>query len=239
MSKMKVALLLISLPIIILCINTTACYGNSAEPPSILIIVPNAPNDLEITLGPENTKAQRTDKVMESYFTFYRYQLQSRDYTITFTSAGNSFNITLDDPLNTYNNIFTLDLKRHTLTRGESLPRNIKLISIRIALTLVIEGIIFFIFGYRKKRSWLIFLIVNLVTQAGLNTWLSISSTPQWTSLILLLLVFGELMVFIVEMAVFLIMINEHRRWRTAAYVIIANVASAYLGGFLITLLPL
>ena len=53
-----------------------------------MIIVPNAPKDLEISLGPGNIKAHRTDKVIESYFTFYRYDLQSLNYTVTVTTAG-------------------------------------------------------------------------------------------------------------------------------------------------------
>lgn len=47
----------------------SVCYGNSAEPPSILIIVPNAPEDLEISIGSGNTnmKANMRDKIIEKY----------------------------------------------------------------------------------------------------------------------------------------------------------------------------
>jgi hypothetical protein len=48
----------------------------------------------------------------------------------------------------------------------------------------------------------------------------------------------AEILIFIIEMAVFLIFVREHHRWRTAGYVFTANPLSLVLGGFLITLLP-
>lgn len=234
---MKKLLLLVLLIIIISCVITPVSYANAAEPPSILIIVPNAPTDLEISIGPDNIKAHRTDKVIESYFTFYRYDLKTADYTLQVTTGGQTFEITLNAPLNSYNNIFTLDLKGQTLTPGKSLSREISLPSLRIILTLIIEAAVFYLFGYRKKKSWLIFLVVNLITQGVLNVWLSSSITPL-ESYIIFSLIFGEILVFIVEMIAFLIFINEHSRLETALYVIVANVASLFAGGYLITHLP-
>jgi hypothetical protein len=52
-------------------------------------------------------------------------------------------------------------------------------------------------------------------------------------------MIFAEVFIFIIEMAVFLLFIKEHRCWRTAGYVLIANLLSLILGGYLITVLPL
>ena len=38
--------------------------------------------------------------------------------------------------------------------------------------TLIVEGILLWLFGFRAKRDWLVFLIVNLATQAGLHLWI-------------------------------------------------------------------
>lgn len=35
--------------------------------------------------------------------------------------------------------------------------------------TLVIEGVIFWLFGFQKMKSWIVFLIVNIATQIGLH----------------------------------------------------------------------
>ncbi|MFC1930443.1 hypothetical protein ACFLWE_00935 [Chloroflexota bacterium] len=231
----KRLLLLIPLLIIMAFVSTSVCYANAGPPPSILIIVPNAPADLEISIG--NTKANRTDKVIESYYAFYSRDLKSTYYTVNVTTKDHTFEIILDAPLESYNNIFTLDLERQTLTPGESLSRSISLTSIRVILTLIIEGIVFFLFGYRKKKSWLIFLILNLVTQGYLNIWLDNTTTPL-ESYIVLTLIVGEILVFIVEMLALLIFVREHGRLRIASYVITANLLSLIAGGYLITVLP-
>jgi hypothetical protein len=234
--------------------DANVCYANSGPPPSILIIVPNAPDDLTITIEPDNLKALRTDKAFERYFTFYIPFLSNRtrlrnnlnlpvddyvpDYQVKITSADRTFEVVLDTPLKSYNNIFTLELQSQTLTPGKSLSRTFGLLSISIFFTLVIEGIVFYAFGYRRKKSWLVFLIVNLLTQLILNIWLNVSFAPIGSYLIFPL-IFGEIFVFVAELFLFLHFIGEHSRFRTASYVILANILSLVAGGYLITVLPI
>lgn len=215
------------------------CLADAAEPPSILIIVSHAPKDLTITLEPTNIKAGRTDKTIESYFTFYYENLTNSSlYTFQITTGGKAFEITLDAPLNRYDNIFTLNLADQTLTPGGSVSRSIALPALRISLTLVIEGIIFFLFGYRSKRSWITFLAVNLVSQAFINIWLLGNVKPLQDEFLFFTLFFAEVLVFIFEMIIFLAVVNERNRWRTALFVMAANLASLILGGYLISVLP-
>ena len=239
--KKSVKLLIFVLPLLLaalfLPVSTPACYANAAEPPTILIIVPNAPDDLDITFGPENKQAHRDDKALESFFSIYAYNITSKDLILTVTTNDSTFSISLDYPQKMHNNIYTLDLEKQELTPGESLTRSITLISLRVLLTLIIEGIVFFLMGYRRKQSWLIFLVANIVTQAALNIWLSASFYPL-ESYILFPLIFGEFVVLVAEMVIFLKLIREHPRWRTAIYVIIANLLSLIAGGYLLMVLP-
>jgi hypothetical protein len=239
MLNRKNILLCIFLSILILFAATDICSANAAEPPSIIIIVPNAPQDLEITIG--TTEASRTEKSLESYFSFYSYSFQADVYTLTVTDGEETFEITTAAPLDKYNNIYTLDLAGRTLTAGELPSRNIILVTVRVLLTLLLEAMVFFLFGYRQKVSWIIFLSVNLVTQGALFIWLnSLSYTPLTGSFyIILTMIFAEILILIIEMAIFLIFIKEHRRLRTAGYVLAANLLSLILGGYLITVLPL
>jgi len=176
MFKLKGPFLLILLLVVTAAIIGPPCFANSAEPPSILIIVPHAPDDLDINLG--NVKAGRRDKAFESYYTFYRSDIKSTDNTLRFTTSSRNFEITVNVSLPSYNNIFTLNLKNQTLSPGKSLSRSIALPSLRVILTLIIEGIVFFLFGYRRKKSWLVFITVNLVTQGILNIWLAGNYSP-------------------------------------------------------------
>jgi hypothetical protein len=218
-------------------VNPPACYANAAPPPEILIIVPNAPGDLEISLMPEDQTAHRDDKGLESHFTIYTPLLRNTKHTIIVTTEAIQFEILLDTPLDSYGNVFTLDLEKRTLAPGETLSRSVINISLRVLLTLIIEGIIFFLFGYRKRWSWIVFLVTNIITQAGLNIWLNASTTP-WQSYVIFSLIFGEFLVLVIEMIVLLLLIREFPRWRTAVYVVVANLVSLIAGGFIITILP-
>jgi hypothetical protein len=233
---MKKPLFLILGLILMVCINPPVCSANAAAPPSIIIIVPNAPDDLNISIEPGNIQAHRTDKILESYFSFYSYDLKSADYKLKITTGGSTFEVPLNAPLR-FNNIFTLDLKNQIVTPGKSFSRFVNLTSLRIVLTLIIEALVFYLFGFRKKKSWLVFLIVNLVTQGALNIWLGVSTTPMQSYLVFSL-VFGEILVFVVEAAAFLFLVKEHGRSLAFLYVIVANAASLFLGGYLITNFP-
>jgi hypothetical protein len=218
--------------------NTQLCSANSAEPPSVIIIVPNAPKDLEITLGPENVKANRIDKTIESYFTFYRHNLMSSNYTLYVPTRGLTFEVSLGSPLDSYNNIFTLNLDAQTLTQGKSLSRSIVLPALRITLTLAIESLVFYLFGYRGKRSWIVFLVTNLITLGFLNISLGWNTNPL-DNYIILSLIFAEFFIFIAEMLAFTVLLKEHGRLRAVSYVIVANFLSLVVGGYLITVLPI
>ncbi len=216
------------------------CLANAAEPPSILIIVPNAPKDLEIKLEPGDIQANRTDKAIESYFTFRRADLKTgSSYTLKIAAQGKSFEIALNSPLQTYNNVFTLDLAHQRLAPGKSLSRSVALPALRISLTLLIEGLVFWLFGYRTRRSWLVFILANLATQLFLNlTLLADVQLPAYGGYLILGLIFLEILITLVELAVFLIFVNEKPRWLTLLYVLAANLLSLFVGGFLITQLP-
>ncbi|MDD4924549.1 MAG: hypothetical protein PHF74_06960 [Dehalococcoidales bacterium] len=239
MVKRKNILFCIFLLVLTAFAGTNVISANSAEPPSIIIIVPNAPQDLEISI--DDIEANRSERAFESYFTFYSYSFQNIKYTLTFTTDNDVFEITLDNPLKEYNNVYTLNLDKQLLTEGKLPSRDILLVTVRIALTLLLEAIVFFLFGYRQKVSWIIFLVVNLVTQGTLYICLNgLSATPLSGELyIILAMITAEILIFIIEMAVFLLFIKEHHRWRTAGYVLTANLLSLILGGYLITVLPI
>ena len=213
------------------------CYANAPEPPAIIIIVRGAPDDLTINIGPDNTEFHRTDRVIASYYSVYLYDLKSTNYAVKVTTADGTYEIKLGDPPQKYNNVYHLDLENRTLVPGKSSFVSVTSIVLRIIVTLAIEALVFYLFGYRKKRSWLIFLIANLLTQGALNIWLNVTTTPL-ESYIIFSLITGELLVIAVELAGFLTFVKEHRRWRTALYVIVANLLSLFAGGYLITILP-
>lgn len=230
---MLLALLLVLIPSI--------CFSNSAEPPSILVIAPNAPNDIEMGIVNKDkvyTEVRMLDKGIEKYFVYYSRDLKAAASNLLAVKlGGKTYMIEFTRPLYNYDNVFTLELKTMTLTPGKLLSRSIFLVTSRVVLTLIIEGAIFFLMGYREKRSWIGFFVINLITQGALNIWLNTFSPLQ--SYLIVSLVFGEILVFAAEILGFYHWIDEESHGKTVAYVLIANTVSLVVGGYIIQLLPI
>ena len=236
----KNILSIILITIIILTVMPIISFGNSVEPPSILIIVPNAPNDLDITMEVDGTplRARRVNKVIETYYIFYNSDIRfTTDYNLSITSKDNDQEITLEKPTSTYQNIYTLNIEEATLTPGKLLSRSILLVSLRLVLTLIIEGFVFWKFGFRKKSSWIAFLLINMITQGTLNIW--INGFFPVSSYMFIALIFAEIFVLIGELIGFRIFLKELHKRDRILYVIVANILSLVIGGFIITNLPI
>lgn len=215
-------------------------WANSAEPPSLIILVNNPPSDLSIVLASNKNMPEAMVKrvAWEGYYVFYSEVMQKSDeYLIKVTTNDKSFTCKIDTPLKYYNNVFTLDLSRQQLTPGTYPLRSVLLVSIRLLLTLFIEGFIFWLFGFRSKKSWLIFIVTNLITQGALNIWLN-TGTSLMGSYLILSLFFGEFFVFLAELIALPALLNEHGKLRILLFTFLANLVSLIAGGYIITVLP-
>ncbi|HYE69117.1 MAG TPA: hypothetical protein VEA58_10940 [Anaerovoracaceae bacterium] len=236
----KRILLVLALCTLMIMILPSAAWANSAEPPSLVILINNPPEDLSIVLISDENRPEAAVRQIawEGYYAFYSRDMQVEgEYTFEVTTKGESFRCTLRKPLQHYNNVYTLDLSSQELTLGKYPFRTVLLVSLRLLLTLFIEGIIFWLFWFRQKRSWLAFLAINLVTQGALNLWLS-SGDSLMPSYLILSLMIGEIFVFASEMIAFPIFVKEHKKDRILIYVFIANLISLFAGGYIISVLP-
>ena len=227
----KRILLLLLIPVVLTVGVPSICYANSPPPPAIFIIVPDAPKDLVLKIG--SFHVTRKDKLFESYFGFGTFENKvPQDTVLQVTTGGASFDVAIP-PLTKYSNTLTLDLRNKILTPGAPSFHAYEFAAITVVLTLLIEGIVFYFFGYRKKSSWLVFLVTNLITQGFLYFMLTTSVYPTLYNYAVFELIFGEILVFIIEIAAFLTLINEHHRLETFLYVIVANLVSLFAGGYL------
>ena len=105
--------------------------------------------------------------------------------------------------------------------------------------TLLIEGALFWLFGFRERRGWLVFLAVNTATQVGLH--LAVGSIlPQagWHFLnYTLTILIPELIIWAAEAAAYAFLLREHSRGQRVGYAFAANFASFVLGYFPLHLL--
>ncbi len=242
MNKLRKQIVLFFILGLLLFMNVSQfAMGNSAEPPSLVILVNNPPKDLRITLvSSENKPEAKINKVAwEGYYVFYSRDLRtSSDYTFQVTANGKSFLCNLGSSLHGYNNVYTLDISKQQMTPGKYPFRSVLLVSLRVLITLVLEGLIFWILGFREKRSWIVFLIINLITQGALNIWLNIEAAPMPSSYLIFGLIFAEFFVFLTEMIAFPIFIDEYKKGHIILSTFFANFISLIVGGYIITLLP-
>lgn len=105
--------------------------------------------------------------------------------------------------------------------------------------TLVIEGVIFWLFGFRERRSWLVFLAVNTLTQVGLHIAIgSMLAESGWHFLnYSLTILIPELVIWAVEAAAYACLVRERSCGRRVGYAFAANIASFVLGYFPLHLL--
>jgi len=212
---------------------SAAAYANSAEPPAITVIVYDAPYDLDIKLRHEDgkiTEASMKRNNKDYVFIFYRGGSYEK---LIVSYGGESYEVPCLWNDYGYNAVVVLNLEERTLAVGESVIKTKSLVALRVMLTLVIEGGVFYLFGYRQKRSWLVFLITNLITQGALNR-VFLGYNPGYTWAIILLAV--EFFIWLFETAAFVIFVKEKRKIITGSYVLTANFVSFIIGGIALSM---
>lgn len=101
--------------------------------------------------------------------------------------------------------------------------------------TLLIEGIILLLFGFKFKENWKPFLLVNLGTQILLTATMGASLIKSGTLSAYIVMFPVELAILIVEMVAYAKLLQGKSRGRRLAYAACANLASWILGFFMIS----
>jgi len=99
-------------------------------------------------------------------------------------------------------------------------------ITYRIILTLLIELLILYFFRYLKKSSYIVATITNIITQSILTIFLIVTFKYSGALAAFLLLFFGESLVFLIEIVVYMIGLREHSKLRAFFYAITANIVT-------------
>lgn len=236
----KSLLCIMALFTLLISILPITAWANSAEPPSIVLLINNPPDDLSIILESDENQIEAEVRrvAWEGYYVFYSRDLKNgNEYTFKVSTNGESFICKLNEPLQRYNNVFTMNISKQEITAGTYPFRSALLVSIRLLLTLLLEGFIFWLFKFKQKRSWIIFLTINLITQGALNVLLN-SGGSLMPSYLIFGLIFGEIFVFGIEMITLPMLIKEHKKRRILIYTFIGNLISLIAGGYIITVLP-
>lgn len=224
-------------------------YANAAQAPCLTVLTVNAPDDLEITLTYSDgtvTEAKRLRSERRGWETYFRLDaLYPLDYSketmntavLTVSCVDYTFDCSLPDGAQRqYNNLVILDAEAQTVRVGTYPGRYAVIVAMRVLATLILEGIVFFLFGLRERRSWGMFVLINLLTQTFLN--FAFAGADYETYMLMFLYAAVEIVVFLVEMSAFPIAVREQSRKRMVVYALVANLISLYVGGLLLSYMP-
>lgn len=169
-----------------------------------------------------------TDEFVASPEIYERYAFDSY-FTAAFT--GNS--VTADPQASS-----ALELEK-SYNYGSELSS----LLIRILLTLAIELAIALLFGLTDKKLFRFIMIVNLITQIGLNVALNVINYFSGQLAFLAFYALLELLIFIVEAMLYTRYLRRHPAlripaWKPIVYALVANGTSFFLGLRLALWLP-
>lgn len=262
---MKSRMLALTLAVVLAVILTVPVSANAEAGPDFTVLIDNAPGDTTVFLRtPDGVEVELNPvrRGWESCFRLYyhrlyeavgsRYVFDSDEMEalaaqsvlhIVSPSAGLDLTVPMPEPNQMlYNHLSVMHLDPAGVTASLSTPaymaiRNTLLVILRVSVTLITEGVIFFLMGYRMKRSWMVFLGANLITQILLN--LAITGNYLAMGYWELLFVFSEILIFVGEAVVFAVLLREQKPLKGAGTAILANAVSCVCGGLLLAYLPL
>ena len=222
--------------------------ANSAEPPMVWVLIPGTYDHIEGILVVDSMviKGWVNENKTETYIRFYyssipdfnrQEPIDGSDATFFITLDNKQYMIQADIRGSGYNDLYTFDASNLRLIKGKTFARDATLVSLRLFSTLILEGLVFFIMGFRARRTWLLFLLVNLLTQGFLNILLN-SDRPENVYMLFVLMI-AEVVIIVVEEAVLLFTVNEGKSLKLIGTVLLANLLSLFLGGWFILNLPL
>jgi len=224
-------------------ISTLILTSCQPTPNSLTIISLVPPKDFDVVLiinDDDETKSYKTSRAWEVYnrFSFLHYaKIEIENAVLRITAHGETFEINIDTEIVdgllktwNYHSVVMLNIQRKSIIYGISLSRSIFLISLRVCLFIAIMGILFYLFGYLKRRSWIAFTAISLPGEIFINFAInSVGVHPDRIRDVLIIVLCFGLPLLILKLVAMCIAINEHSRWKTILYVITVNFISLVL----------
>ncbi len=246
-AKLLIAVLMLA---IIAYLPIGAVSANQAQTPGLSIFVFNAPKDLELFIKyrhsalPEPLEMQRTSRYWETYYNYYYKRMPGRfdeDFIgakliVRSTQYSYELPIARDPEMRANKRLMTLDLKQGTLVYGEPGWRVPLSVAGRVILTLLLEGLVFYLFGMREKSSWFGFLILNLITHSMLSSFLA---PPFEAKGDFFMTVFFSFAIVLVEAVIYYFTFREvELNHKALLLALVANLVGFYLGSWIMPHFP-
>ncbi|MCR5809577.1 MAG: hypothetical protein K6G56_08480 [Clostridiales bacterium] len=206
----------------VICVPALA---NSPVPPQLEVYVDDAPEDLSLSLTINGGEKPDNFDIIKGVYCFYFNRTTSEDIVLNVSAGGRDYSFEVTEKMLKNGAALSFKSGEPVLTAR---PSNALMhVILNVVLTLVIEFIVLLLFGYRQGRTFLIFLITNLITQGLYNAFLYL--TPGLSNT-LYALAAAEVLIIVIEGLVYSLTFREYTKGRAWCYAIIANFASIILG---------
>jgi len=242
MNAMRKYLLLFILIILFSFTAPRISYAWSPSPYTFTFVFVNPPDDLEITPISEleeRYSLRRRTRLWETRFTFtisYHRELR-HEGEISFQLSSEQHEefviiLPVEPP---WRVVVYVDLTAQTFTVSPPAWRNVAIIIGWVVPLILLEILLFFAFGYRKKESWKLFAIENSIAQGFFVGVLILSSFYILRGrtldgfLFFLLIVAVRSAKLITESIMYPLMAKEHSRGRGVGYALTVNSLACFV----------
>lgn len=238
----------------LLILTVPALAAGIYHAPVLTVIAPLAPGDMKVTVTifkkdatiPVVLEAERKGWEMQYMLrreavygvtTWYGNAYDFKDAEMTVEHGGETKVVPIPAELLSERgseDYFTLNWRTGQLT-ALSKWRAPALMVMWAAIAMAAEGLVFYLYGYRNKRSWIVFLLLNLVTQSAHHS--LVSGINVDVNRLKVYILFIPLL-FLVEMIVYVMFVDERSRDRTITFAALGNLASQAVVALLMGVLP-
>lgn len=234
-----------------------SAIGNA--PPAVTVVVYGAPKDLRMHVvlqyegNPLSSPLEYERRGWESLYRFYRLGVSmhgnawsgnARDFrgaVLLLESSDGTREIPIAEGLLTpggNSDVLTLYYRSGELSAGFAPWRAPVLIAMRVAAALLIEGVFFYFSGFSTRKSWVLFVVINVVIHGFLN-WLCCGKINYTGSRYAVGFFTAVLVAFITELVAFVLTVEEYNTDKLARCLIRANLVSHAVNYVLMAVLPL
>jgi hypothetical protein len=213
--------------------------ATSAMQPQVNIMVLYAPMDLQVQFLVDGqwTPGRKSVVAWETTFVYYDWQLSEHPVTAIKVEYGaQSYELQVSSSGESVSK-YMLNLGDRSLHVGHYAMRTFILAALRVLLTLFVEGLLFFKFGFRAKHSWIIFFAVNLALQVVLN-W-RFGTGGALSAMFILFMLPEKCIIAGIETLVIGIAVREHTLIRRLLFPVVANIASFIVSMVVFIIVPL
>ena len=162
-----------------------------------------------------------------SIITSERIEMDQFDYRLTYDLEG--IDLTVDQ--------FEVGTISGFVGNPLTNPATILNFFVRVLLTVAVEVSLLFLFGFRKKHTYIFVALMNVITQSALTFGTLAAfygSRSYGVSALIITFIIGELFVYTSEFILVGVFVKEKALWYRLLYVLVANTVTIVLGFYLI-----